>query len=128
MPENPIARRLITIPAVFTLFAVLLILSPLLILGAVAIDGVRAIGGKPWMTLRIYGFACFYLLGQMLALIGLALTVPFPRTAKQTATFWLQNKWTTWNFAGLRAVFSLGLEVEGQENAAYAVLDKGVAA
>lgn len=118
MPDNPLARRLITVPSVFGVFLLLTVLSPLLVLVAVVVDGARAVRGKPWMTLRILGFAWIYLLGQIWALAGLAVTVPLPRRAKQSATFWLQNKWTTWNFAALRALFSLDLEVEGQDTAA----------
>lgn len=118
MPDNPIARRLITVPSVFMVFLLMTVLAPLIVPVALVVDLIRSVGGKPWMTLRILGFAWVYLLGQIWALLGLAVTVPLPLRIKQSATFWLQGNWTAWNFAALRSLFSLGLEVEGQDAAA----------
>ncbi|MGD2043416.1 MAG: lysophospholipid acyltransferase family protein [Acidimicrobiia bacterium] len=119
MPDNPFIRRLITVPAVFVTFALLTVLSPLWIVGGAVVDIIRAIASaKPWMTLRGMAFLWVYLLGQIWALVGLSFTTLLPRRAKQNATFKLQSVWTAWNFAALRLLFSLDLDVEGQESAA----------
>jgi len=118
MPDNPLARRLITIPLVFVTFLLLTALSPALLVVGGAIDATRAIvSGKPWMTLRSVAFLWVYLLGQVWALLGLLLTVPLPDGMRKEATFRLQSSWTAWNFAALRALFSLDLEVDGQDSA-----------
>ena len=119
MPDNPLARRLITVPSVLVIFALLTVLSPLWVPVAAAVDAIRSIASaKPWMTLRALVFLWVYLAGQVWALFGLLVTAPLPRPAKQKATFRLQTAWTAWNFAALRGVFSLDLEVEGQPSAA----------
>lgn len=119
MPDNPLTRRLVTVPAVLVMFALLTVLSPLWLVAGAGVDAIRSImSAKPWMTLRAMLFLWIYLAGQVWALLGLLLTAPLPRQAKQTATFRLQSAWTAWNFAALRRVFSLDLEVEGQQSAA----------
>lgn len=119
MPDNALARRLITVPSVLVTFALLTGLAPLWALAGAGVDLVRSmVTTKPWMTLRTLVFLWVYLLGQVWALLGLLFTAPLPRRAKQTATFKLQSAWTAWNFAALRSVFSLDLEVEGQDSAA----------
>lgn len=119
MPDNALARRLITVPSVLVTFALLTVLAPLWALAGAGVDLVRSmVTTKPWMTLRTLVFLWIYLLGQVWALLGLLFTAPLPRRAKQTATFKLQSAWTAWNFAALRSVFSLDLEVEGQDSAA----------
>lgn len=118
MPDNALARRLITVTSVLGLFVLLTVLSPFWLVAAAAIDAARSIGSaKPWMTLRVLVFLWVYLAGQVWALVGLLVTVPLPRRVKQNATFRLQTLWTAWNFAALRGVFSLDIEVEGQESA-----------
>lgn len=118
MPDNPISRRLLTVPSVLATFLVLTGLSPLLALVGLTIDVLRSMTrGKPFMTLRVLTFAWVYLLGQILSLLGLLVTTPLPRVVKREATFALQRWWTSWNFAWLRIIFSLGLEVEGQASA-----------
>lgn len=119
MPDKPLTRRLITVPAVLATFALLTVLSPVWIVAGALTDMVRAIASaKPWMTLRGMAFLWTYLLGQIWALVGLLFTAPLSRRAKQNATFKLQGAWTAWNFAALRTLFSLDLDVEGQESAA----------
>jgi 1-acyl-sn-glycerol-3-phosphate acyltransferase len=118
MPADPLARRLITVPTVLVTFALLTVLSPFWAVTGATIDVVRSItSAKPWMTLRAMAFLWIYLLGQVWALLGLFLTTPLPPQPKQTATFKLQSAWTDWNFAALRWVFSLDVEVEGQDSA-----------
>jgi 1-acyl-sn-glycerol-3-phosphate acyltransferase len=118
MPDNPLTRRLLTISIVSVMFVLLTVLSPIWALLGAVVDTVRSLTSKkPWMTLRGLAFLWIYLLGQVWALLGLLVTVPLPRRAKQTATFRLQSRWSGWNFAALVSLFSLHLEVEGQESA-----------
>lgn len=118
MPDNPIARRLITVPTVVLLFLVLTALSPLLIVIGAGVDAVRSLmWGRPWMTLRSLAFLWVYLLGEWWALLALLFSVPVPAESKQRITFELQSAWTAWNLAALRRLFSLELVVEGQESA-----------
>jgi 1-acyl-sn-glycerol-3-phosphate acyltransferase len=117
MPDNAVARRSITIPAVVVLFALMTALSPLLMVLGAVVDVVRAVAsGKPWMTLRCLAFLWVYLLGQLWALVAVLATVPLSTRRKQTATWRVQGAWASWNFAALRGLFSLDLLVEGQEH------------
>lgn len=121
MPDNALTRRCITIPTVVVMFAMLTVLAPLWLTVALLVDVVRAVtSAKPFMTLRSMSFLWTYLLGQVWALSALLVTAPLPSAGKQTATFRLQTLWTKWNFTSLRLLFSLDLEVEGQESAAPA--------
>ena len=118
MPHNPILRRLITIPSVVVLFLLVTAFSPLLLVIGLVIDIWRSIdSGKPWMTLRSLAFLWIYLLGQLWALLGLLLSTPVPGETKQRITFELQGLWTKWNFNSMRRLFSLDVQVEGQDSA-----------
>ncbi|MFZ0014667.1 MAG: lysophospholipid acyltransferase family protein [Acidimicrobiia bacterium] len=118
MPDNPILRRLVTVPTAFLLFLVITGLSPLLLLLASAIDLFRSLTrDRPWMAVRSLAFLWVYLLGQMWALLGLLFSAPVPKESKLRITFDLQSAWTGWNLAALRRIFSLDLVVEGQGSA-----------
>lgn len=119
MPDNALTRRSITIPTVLVMFALLTLLGPLWVAVALMVDTIRAItSSKPFMTLRSMSFLWTYLLGQVWALPSLLATAVLPRAVKQTATFRLQTSWSRWNFTFLRLLFSLDIDVDGQESAA----------
>lgn len=118
MPDNPIARRLITVPAVIIAFLAVTALSPVLALIASGVDAVRAFTRhRPWMSVRALAFLWVYLLGQVWALIGLLLSAPVPLESKLRITFDLQSAWIGWNLAALRRLFSLEFDVAGQDSA-----------
>lgn len=118
MPDNPILRRLITIPVVIGLFVVVTVLSPLLMMAAIAIDLVRAVvSEKPWVATRGFLFLWVYLLGEIWALLALAASAPLPRASKEEVTYDLQGVWARWNLRALRRLFSLKITIEGQESA-----------
>lgn len=120
MPDNPIARRLITIPSVVIIFVVLTALLPLAVVLGAAIDIVRYLSDrKPWVVLRLLAFGWVYLLGQIWALLTLALTSPLPEETKQRITYELQRSWSSWNFVAMSRIFSVGLEVEGRDLARH---------
>ncbi|HEY6635964.1 MAG TPA: lysophospholipid acyltransferase family protein [Acidimicrobiia bacterium] len=116
MPDNPLLRRLITIPTVVVMFALVTVLAPLWLTVGSLLDLTRSLrSGTPWMTIRGFVFLWIYLLGQMWALGCILATAPLTRMAKERATVSLQGLWTRWNLAALRGVFSLVLKVEGQD-------------
>ncbi len=116
MPDNPTARRLITIPTVVALFLAVTALSPLLVMTAGAIDSMRwLISRRPTITLRALAFLWCYLLGELWALAALLATAPLPPGPKIEATYWLQDRWAGWNLMALQTLFSLEIEVEGSE-------------
>lgn len=117
MPSKPLLRRLITVPTVVVLWVIVTGLAPVLVVVAASVDSVRWMRSrKPFVSLRALGFGWVYLLGQVWALIALAITALLPKDAKQRATFRLQASWASWNFTALRRLFSLGLEVTGSES------------
>ncbi len=116
MPDNPIARRLITVPMVTILFALLTLGLPIALVSAVVIDGARALTrGRPWMSTRVLLFAWLYLLGQVWALAALAATAPLTLAAKRRLTYRLQSAWVSWNAAAMKRTLSLSLDVTGQD-------------
>ncbi len=119
MPDNPLARRAITITTVLVMFVALTLLSPLVLVVAFAIDVVRRVStGKPWVTLRCIGFLWLYLLGELWAVAALLLTSVVPGKAKTEATIALQKRWVRWNVKSLTTLFDLEISVDGQEEAA----------
>jgi 1-acyl-sn-glycerol-3-phosphate acyltransferase len=114
MPDNPIARRLITIPTVVALFLAVTAFSPFLVVIAAAIDLTRRLANRrASMALRALAFLWVYLLGQLWALATLLATAVLPREQKLEATYRLQDKWAAWNFTALQRLFSLEIELEG---------------
>lgn len=118
MPDNPTARRIITITTVVVLFAFITLLSPLLAVVAVIVDATRSVTkGRPWVTIRGLAFLWVYLLGEIWALIALGASWPLPRSARNRITFGLQGVWANWNVRALCRLFSIAIEVEGAEKA-----------
>lgn len=116
MPDNPIARRLITVPSVLVLFLAVTALSPLLTVGAGAIDVSRwLVSQGRFIALRSLAFLWVYLLGEIWALIALLATAPLPAGPKVAATYRLQDRWAGWNLRALQTLFSLQIEVEGRD-------------
>jgi 1-acyl-sn-glycerol-3-phosphate acyltransferase len=115
--DRPLPRRLLTVTVVVALFALVTFLLPLLALVALVVDLVRGTGSH-WTTLRCLGFGWFYLVGEVWALAGLALTLALPRERRNTVTYRLQLAWARWNFAAVRFFFRLRLLVEGEDQIA----------
>ena len=116
MPDNPIARRSITILTVLTLFVVVTTLSPLLLAAAGLVDlSLRQRAGRSGLALRGLAFLWVYLLGELWALVALLVTAFLPRRAKIAATLRLQCSWARWNLTALLRLFSIDLDVEGAE-------------
>ncbi len=117
MPSNPLARRSLTVTVVLVAFAVLTALSPFFVLIAVILDLVRRlVTDRPAMALRSLAFLWVYLLGEVWALVALALTAPLPNRIRTEITFRLQDRWAGWNLVALQRLFSVEFEVTGGES------------
>lgn len=116
MPANPLARRLITIPALMVLFVVVTAFAPVLALLAILVDAGRWLTRwRRWVSVRGLAFLWVYLLGELWALFALLVTVVLPHQLKLDTTFWLQEKWATWNLRALETLFTLDLVIQGQD-------------
>ena len=113
--DKPLPRRLVTVTSVLVLFAVVTFLLPFLAVAALIVDLARLKGGAHWLTLRALGFAWFYLVGQVWALVALLLTLALPGQRREEATYRLQLAWARWNFAAVRVMFHLDVDVEGDD-------------
>jgi len=118
MPDNPIARRAITVPAVFALLMAVTIASPaLLALGAI-VDVARMIATRRrGVLLRSLGFLWIYLVGEAWAILALLGTAILVGNAKLDATYALQDRWASWNLTALRRLFSLEIRATGEDSA-----------
>lgn len=116
MPDNALARRLITIPTVVTLFLAVTALSPVLVLVGGAVDAARwLLNRKPLVTLRSLAFLWLYLLGQLWALGALLATALLPPASKARVTYKLQEIWAGWNLNALKYLFAIEIDVTGSD-------------
>jgi len=118
MPDNPIARRVITIPAVLALLAVVTVASPaLLVIGAIVDLARLAATRRRGMVLRSLAFLWIYLVGEAWALLALLGTSVLAGHKKLDATYALQDRWAAWNLTALRLLFSVEVRVTGENHA-----------
>jgi 1-acyl-sn-glycerol-3-phosphate acyltransferase len=118
MPDNAIARRVITISAVLTLLAVVTIASPALLAVGAIVDGARlATNRRRGMVLRSLAFLWIYLVGETWALLALLGTALLVGQTKLDATYALQDRWSGWNLTALRLLFSVEVRATGEDNA-----------
>ncbi|HEU4894398.1 MAG TPA: 1-acyl-sn-glycerol-3-phosphate acyltransferase, partial [Acidimicrobiia bacterium] len=118
MPDNPIARRVITIPAVLVLLAVLTVASPLLLLlGAIVDVGRLVVLRRRAMVLRALAFLWIYLVGEAWALLALLGTSVLVGQKKMDATYALQDRWAAWNLDALLRLFSVEVRATGEDQA-----------
>lgn len=116
MPDNPFARRLVTIPTVIGMFIGITCLAPVLLAVGVVVDGIAwLISRKPWVTTRSLAFLWIYLLGELWALLALMATAPLPPDPKLRATYALQDLWAGWNLRALQSLFSVEIDVTGAD-------------
>lgn len=116
MPDNPLARRLITVPLTVAAFTCVTLLAPALVVAAAGVDVTRSLAARrPWVVTRGLVFLWVYLLGEIWALMALAASWPLPREAKQRITFGLQGAWANWNVRALCRLFSITIDADGAE-------------
>lgn len=112
MLDNPLLRRLVTVPSVYLLLVLTTLLAPILVVVAAGVDLYRWFANRrPWMALRLLGFAWVYLLGEAWALIAMGVVGLLGRQRSIDRTFSLQRVWAAWNFAALRFFFDLDFQV-----------------
>jgi 1-acyl-sn-glycerol-3-phosphate acyltransferase len=98
------------------LFVVVTALAPVLALLAFFVDSARWLARRRrWVSVRGLAFLWVYLLGELWALSALLVTVVLPHQLKLEATFWLQEKWASWNLRAIETLFTLTLVIEGQD-------------
>ena len=118
MPDNPLARRVITVPAVFALLAAVTIASPALLAVAAIVDVARTMATRRrGVLLRSLAFLWIYLVGEVWALLALLGTSVLLGRAKLDATYALQDRWASWNLTALRMLFSLEIRATGETSA-----------
>lgn len=116
MPDESLARRLITVTSVIVMFVAISALSPLLLIGSALFDSVRLlIRRRPAITTRLVAFLWVYLLGELWAVLALGLTALLPHRPRLAVTYRLQDLWAGWNLTALCRLFSVDVEVEGEE-------------
>jgi 1-acyl-sn-glycerol-3-phosphate acyltransferase len=126
-PEGPKSKRRVRIARstlIETLaFVVVTALMPALLLGAVVSDLVLWIARrKPWMGVRMVLFAWWFLFGELRGLAGLGVVWmlaggPWSKDSptRRRRVFGLQVSWAAGHLAGVRRLFGLKLEIEGDE-------------
>ena len=114
--DRPLTRRLVTIPAVLVAFIATTALLPLLTLVGLAVDAVLGLArGRPWVTWRLVLFAWVYLLGEIWAVVALALVGLLPGRQSLELTYRLQEVWAGWNLTTIKTLFQLEFHVETDE-------------
>lgn len=116
--NNRLARRLITIPALFFLFAVAWIGAPIFLPMALAIDVVRwAVARRPWMAIRLVLFLMVYTLAEVVGLLVLAATWMVSGGGRVfelgPSTFAVQRTWAGFLLRSCRAIFGLRIAASG---------------
>ena len=102
---------------------VVTVLLPVLLALAAVVDLVLWLRRrKPWMGVRLVAFLWWFLIGEVRGLVGLAVVWalaggPWSRDspARRRRTFGLQVSWAAGHLAGIRALFGLRFEIEGDE-------------
>jgi 1-acyl-sn-glycerol-3-phosphate acyltransferase len=118
MPDNPIARRAITVPAVFALLLAVTIASPALLAVGAIVDVARTLATRRrGVLLRSLAFLWIYLVGEAWALLALLGTTVLVGKVKLDATYALQDRWASWNLTALRMLFSLEIRATGESSA-----------
>ncbi len=121
MADGTLLRRLKTIPTFVGGLVVMLVMAPVLLPLIAVIDAVRwLISRKHWMGIRLYCFGLVYLTAETAGLVALGATwvaTGFGRFRRPLLswTFAIQQTWAGTLLAAARGIFSLQLEVNGEE-------------
>src|SRR5262245_58648752 len=126
-PEGPKAARRIRIVRSITIevvaFVLLTVLLPVLLLGAGLSDlALWLRRRKPFTGVRMVAIAWWFLFGELKGLVGLVRVwvlaggpAAKDSPVRRRRTFGLQVGWAGGHFAGIRRIFGLRLEIEGDE-------------
>jgi 1-acyl-sn-glycerol-3-phosphate acyltransferase len=118
-----LGRRVRTVPLVFVGFALTTVALPVLAAAALLVDvWRRATGGRPRVAVRLVAMLWVYLAMEMagiLGLLGIWLLAGPPGEARRRRivdwTYAVQSAWASALFWSLRRLFSLRLDVEGDD-------------
>lgn len=113
-------RRARGIAAELVAFVLVTVLAPVLLLGALVVDVALWLRRrKPWVALRLVAMLWWFLLGDLLGLTRVLLIRAAGLGRDSHTRRWrlyrLRMWWAGWHLAGVRRLFGLRLEVEGQE-------------
>jgi 1-acyl-sn-glycerol-3-phosphate acyltransferase len=104
------------------LVLVTVLLPALLVLAAIVDLALWMRRRKPWMAVRLAAFLWWFLFGEVRGMVGLLVVWllaggPWARDspARRRRTFRLQVSWAAGHLAGIRVLFGLRFEVEGDE-------------
>ncbi len=107
-----------TVSLAFTTAALVSLLLPILLLAALILDTVMAvIVRRPGATTRIVAFTWIYLVGEVWAILALALVSLLGRRRSLALTYRLQVWWATWNYRAFTLVFNVRFRAEGSDAA-----------
>ncbi len=117
--DGALGRRVRTVPMIFFGLIVATVALPALVVAAFAADVLRR---RRWVALRLVAMLWVYLAAEaagILALLAIWLVAGPPGDARRRRivdwTYAVQSAWTAVLLGALRRVFSLRLEVEGDE-------------
>lgn len=114
--DRPLTRRMMTIPAVLAAFILTTALLPLLVLVGFALDVVLGLArGRRWVTWRLVLFAWVYLLGEVWAVMALAIVGILPARQSLDLTYRLQKAWAGWNLSTIKTLFRLEFTVQSDD-------------
>lgn len=117
--SGALTRRLFTVPRTIVLFFVVTLLSPGLVAVACLVDAGRAsLFRKPWVASRLTAFLWLYLFAEMVGLAALSFVwlqsgFGSRKVRLIDATYRVQEWWTGFLFGGMRRLFGLRFEIEG---------------
>ena len=107
------ARRLVTVPALFTIWAVLLVSAPVTALAAYGFDRARRVRGAPTVRLLAFGVAfTTHEVTGVVAAAGLWVVKPWRRDRWTARNHRLQQWWTASLVRAAGPVLGLRLDVE----------------
>ena len=118
-----VVRRVRGISLEVVAFVLVTVLFPVLLLGAAVVDLVLWIRHrKPWVGVRLVAMLWWFLFGEMRAMVNLlviwlASGGPFGQGSLRRSR-WLYDlrvRWSRSHLGGMRVLFGLRFEVEGQE-------------
>ena len=116
-----IARRVRGIAIEGTAFVLVTVLFPLLVVVAGLVDlALWLKDRKPWMAVRLVAMGWWFLFAEvrvLLAMLGIRLSSRYGSDRRRRRLYDLRIHWMRSHLGGIRALFGLGFEVEGLEDA-----------
>jgi 1-acyl-sn-glycerol-3-phosphate acyltransferase len=116
-----IARRVRGIAIEGIAFVLVTVLFPLLVVVALPVDlALWLKDRKPWMAVRLVAMGWWFLFAEvrvLLAMLGIRLSSRYGSDRRRRRLYDLRIHWMRSHLGGIRALFGLGFEVEGLEDA-----------